>query len=207
MGSLLLALSPDKTLSFSSFCSLILEPKQRVVSYSCIFAVFFHSSPRRFYPASLQHLSRIPRGSSFSLFNIASTCNTTIIFYGISLPPFIIIIQARLKGEHANASSPFIAAVNLVEKESIYGYSGMHKTPFLLIVTSNPTYLNTAKRVLENGFSFGGNQAERIQYSTFESNLPFIMRFMVDTKVPFFRPCFLYQTSPLSHGICRRLPE
>jgi DNA polymerase delta subunit 1 len=72
--------------------------------------------------------------------------------------------------------------VNLVQKESIYGYSGHRSSPFLHIVTSNPNHVPTAKRALETGFAFGRYE-DKIYFSTFESNLPFIMRFMVDTKV------------------------
>jgi DNA polymerase delta subunit 1 len=74
-------------------------------------------------------------------------------------------------------------------KESIYGFSGNKKSPFIHIVTSSPTYINTAKRVLENGFSFTNGQHDKVTYSTFESNLPFIMRFMVDTKVRVYSRC------------------
>ena len=87
-----------------------------------------------------------------------------------------------MKAEHTNAQSPFIAKVEYMLKESIYGFTGGKKSGFLNILVCNPTYLNTAKRVLENGFSYG-HQTDKLQFSTFESNLPFIMRFMVDTKL------------------------
>lgn len=38
----------------------------------------------------------------------------------------------------------------------------------------------TARRVLENGFYFGGRQH---QYLTYESNVPFVLRFMVDHDI------------------------
>lgn len=95
---------------------------------------------------------------------------------------FKTALESRLRLEHPNINVEFIASVEVVQKESIYGFSRQRQSPFLQITTSSHNYLHTAKRVLENGFSLSEG-CEKVMYTTFESNLFFILRFMIDTRV------------------------
>jgi len=67
-------------------------------------------------------------------------------------------------------------------KENLWGYNGNQKTPFLKIVLHDPKMLARARVVFEQG---------EVQFLdmfqgptlTFESNIQFLLRFMIDTKV------------------------
>ncbi len=67
-------------------------------------------------------------------------------------------------------------------KENLWGYNGNQKTPFLKIVLQDPKMLARARIVFEQG---------EVQFLdmfqgptlTFESNIQFLLRFMIDTKV------------------------
>jgi DNA polymerase delta subunit 1 len=67
-------------------------------------------------------------------------------------------------------------------KENLWGYNGNQKTPFLKIILNDPKMLARARSVLEQG---------EVQFLdmftgptlTFESNIAFLLRFMIDTKV------------------------
>jgi DNA polymerase delta subunit 1 len=74
-----------------------------------------------------------------------------------------------------------IVKVEIVQKSNIYSYRGDAKVPFLKITVSSHNAINGAKRVLEGSFSF--SRFSNMTFQTFESNLPFIMRFMIDRKL------------------------
>ena len=71
-----------------------------------------------------------------------------------------------------------VLAVEVVQKQSIYGYRGYKKIPFLKITVVLPRLVSAAARILSNNSAFS---AEGMQ--TYESNIEFDIRFMVDTNV------------------------
>ncbi|CAG5135999.1 unnamed protein product [Candidula unifasciata] len=74
-----------------------------------------------------------------------------------------------------------ILAVDYVMRESIYGYHGNRKIPFLKITVALPRLIAPCKRLLEQGFVCPGYAQHGFQ--TYESNIDFEVRFMVDTHV------------------------
>lgn len=80
-----------------------------------------------------------------------------------------------------NATGARAMDISLVMKENIYGYSGHGKFAFIKISSPSTGHSNNAKRVLENGMAFGRFPAT--PHATFESNIPFVMRFMIDCKI------------------------
>ncbi|XP_065184381.1 DNA polymerase delta catalytic subunit-like [Sycon ciliatum] len=77
--------------------------------------------------------------------------------------------------------STAVLAVDIVSRENIYGYHGNRKIPFLRITMALPKLIAPAKRLLETGaISTSAHSAQA--YQTFESNIDFEVRFMVDTK-------------------------
>lgn len=66
-------------------------------------------------------------------------------------------------------------------RESIYGYHGGEQSVFLKITLRDPKHIAAAKRTVEKGFSFAGFNDWSAQ--TFESNLAYLLRFMIDCKV------------------------
>lgn len=67
-------------------------------------------------------------------------------------------------------------------RESLWGYNGNQKTPFLKIVLHDPKNVPRIRSMFEDG---------EVQFLdmfqgptlTFESNIQFLLRFMIDTKV------------------------
>jgi len=73
-----------------------------------------------------------------------------------------------------------VLAVDLTIKESIYGYHGNKKIPYLCITVALQKLIAPARRLLESGFSCAGYGQRG--YQTYESNIDFEVRFMVDTN-------------------------
>lgn len=74
-----------------------------------------------------------------------------------------------------------VVAVELVYRQSIFGYTGDAKFPFLKISVALPKLIATAKRVLEKNDVF--STFPGFHYQAFESNIDFDIRFMVDNKI------------------------
>lgn len=75
-----------------------------------------------------------------------------------------------------------VLSVEVMMKQTIYGYYGDKPRPFLKITLALPKYVPKAKGILESGaFSFRGFPS--IAQHPFESNLAYEMRFMIDCKV------------------------
>lgn len=77
--------------------------------------------------------------------------------------------------------STAVLAVDVVSRENIYGYHGNRKIPFLKITMALPKLIAPAKRLLETG-AIGTPSHAAQAYQTFESNIDFEVRFMVDTE-------------------------
>ncbi|XP_055900779.1 DNA polymerase delta catalytic subunit-like [Biomphalaria glabrata] len=74
-----------------------------------------------------------------------------------------------------------VLAVECVERESIYGYHGNKKSLFLKITVAIPRLIAPCKRLLEQGIQIPGYSHHGFQ--TYESNIDFEIRFMVDASV------------------------
>ncbi|XP_043915313.1 DNA polymerase delta catalytic subunit [Protopterus annectens] len=77
--------------------------------------------------------------------------------------------------------SQAVLAVDICEKESIYGYHGNRMIPFLKITMALPRLIAPAKRLLEQGLRFGSFAVQG--YQSYEANIDFEIRFMVDRDV------------------------
>jgi DNA polymerase delta subunit 1 len=72
--------------------------------------------------------------------------------------------------------------VEIAMRESIWGYNGNQKTPFLKIVLHEPRMVPRVRSAFEDGeIQFG--DLFQIPSLTFESNVVFELRFMIDTQV------------------------
>ncbi|XP_071104876.1 DNA polymerase delta catalytic subunit-like [Haliotis cracherodii] len=74
-----------------------------------------------------------------------------------------------------------VLAVDCVIRESIYGYHGNRKIPFLKITVALPRLIAPSRRLLEQGFVCPGYS--QYGFQTYESNIDFEIRFMVDAHV------------------------
>ncbi|XP_066916708.1 DNA polymerase delta catalytic subunit-like [Clytia hemisphaerica] len=73
-----------------------------------------------------------------------------------------------------------VVAVELENKESIYGYHRNTKLPYLRITVALQKLIAPSRRLLERGFECTGYPNKC--YNTYESNIDFEVRFMVDTN-------------------------
>lgn len=67
-------------------------------------------------------------------------------------------------------------------KQSLMGYHGDTRTDFLKVYLAMPTLVPTARGILERGFDCPGYGPK--SYQCFEANVPFVLRFMIDTDLP-----------------------
>ncbi|KAF6018928.1 POLD1 [Bugula neritina] len=95
-----------------------------------------------------------------------------------------------------------VLAVEMVKKESIYGYHGNRKDDFLQITMAIPRLVAPAKRLLDRDFAFGEYSPQ--SYQAFESNVEFEIRFMVDQHVVGCNwievPCTKYSLRTVGNG-------
>ncbi|CAG8602463.1 12440_t:CDS:10 [Funneliformis mosseae] len=71
-----------------------------------------------------------------------------------------------------------IERIELTLKESIWGYHGNKKSPYLKIIFSETKALNSARHILS--IKYNDRQLREL---TFESNINYVLRFMIDCKV------------------------
>uniref|UniRef100_A0A3Q4MFD4 DNA polymerase n=1 Tax=Neolamprologus brichardi TaxID=32507 RepID=A0A3Q4MFD4_NEOBR len=91
--------------------------------------------------------------------------------------------SAVLKDMRSNKDniSVTVLAVDITRKESMYGYHGKRIIDFLRITMAMPRLIAPAKRLLEQGFKFAHFPASN--YQSYEANIDFEIRFMVDSDV------------------------
>ncbi|KAK3815059.1 MAG: delta DNA polymerase [Benniella sp.] len=86
--------------------------------------------------------------------------------------------------EAAMEKGDSIVKIEWKMRESIYRYYGGEKSPFLKITLKDPKHMPAAKKCIDRGFSFPGFQEPPQEaYKTFESNIAYLLRFMIDCKV------------------------
>lgn len=91
--------------------------------------------------------------------------------------------SAVLKDMRSNKDniSVTVLAVDVTRKESMYGYHGKRIIDFLRITMAMPRLIAPAKRLLEQGFKFAHFPTSN--YQSYEANIDFEIRFMVDSDV------------------------
>uniref|UniRef100_A0A669BDL0 DNA polymerase n=1 Tax=Oreochromis niloticus TaxID=8128 RepID=A0A669BDL0_ORENI len=91
--------------------------------------------------------------------------------------------SAVLKDMRSNKDniSVTVLAVDITRKESMYGYHGKRIIDFLRITMAMPRLIAPAKRLLEQGFKF--SHFPTSNYQSYEANIDFEIRFMVDSDV------------------------
>lgn len=80
-------------------------------------------------------------------------------------------------------SSNMVQKCEIVMKQSIYGYHGDQKSPYVRVTLSDPRNMNKCKTKIEGGVTVPGLNRPCQADTTFESNLSYALRFMIDCKV------------------------
>jgi DNA polymerase delta subunit 1 len=68
-------------------------------------------------------------------------------------------------------------------KQSIYGYHGDTKSPYIRVTVNDPKDISKSKSKVEQGISVMGLARPCQSDTTFESNISYVLRFMIDCKV------------------------
>ena len=76
-----------------------------------------------------------------------------------------------------------VQAVDIAMKQSLYGYRGDQKSPFVKVTLGDPKDVPKARSKVETGFSIPGFERICRAETTYESNLAYLLRFMIDRKV------------------------
>ncbi|KAF2070254.1 hypothetical protein CYY_008425 [Polysphondylium violaceum] len=78
-----------------------------------------------------------------------------------------------------------VVSIDIFQKKSIMGYNPDPLTPFIMITLILPKYVTKCRDILENGhkyfFEIPGQPVR--QYQTYESNIPFALRFLIDKTI------------------------
>ncbi|XP_029945640.1 DNA polymerase delta catalytic subunit [Salarias fasciatus] len=90
------------------------------------------------------------------------------------------VVLKDMRSNKDNISTT-VLAVDITRKENMYGYHGRKIMDFLRITMAMPRLVAPAKRLLEMGFKFGHHPSH--SYQSFEANIDFEIRFMVDSDV------------------------
>ena len=76
-----------------------------------------------------------------------------------------------------------VESVEIVMKQSIYGYHGDQKSPYIRVTTRDPRDISKCKNKIEEGVMVSGLSRPCQSDTSFESNMQYVLRFMVDCKV------------------------
>ena len=90
-----------------------------------------------------------------------------------------VTVDRGLNGTPGSA----VLEVRIVKKENMFGYNEQGKRDFLRVTLAQPRFVAAAKRVVEAGFQVQPNGATIHFGQTFETNVDFEIRFMIDNKV------------------------
>ena len=88
-------------------------------------------------------------------------------------------IQAQVRNQ-SQIAPEYVLSVEVMEKESIYGYSTAGKTPFLCIYLALHAHMSIARRILEHGFDYGRGE---VVYQSYESNIGYELKFMIESSI------------------------
>lgn len=76
-----------------------------------------------------------------------------------------------------------IKSLDIVLKQSLYGYRGDAKSPFVKITVNDPRSFSKIRQKIEQGVTIPYYERAIRNDTTYESNLAYLLRFMIDCKV------------------------
>lgn len=90
-------------------------------------------------------------------------------------------VAQQKRGPDLVAVKTHVLSVQMVRRQSIFGYSSISSRNMLQIFVALPGLIATARGVLDRGFRCL-SYPER-SYQTYESNMPFVLRYMIDNAI------------------------
>eukprot|EP00940_MAST-03C_sp_MAST-3C-sp2_P000851 g851.t1 len=95
---------------------------------------------------------------------------------------FRIALDEQVRSSARGLKVPrYILGCSPCNKQSVLGFSE-EKHTFLKIYTALPNFVPTARGILQNGFKCPG-MSEYRQFVCYESNMPYVLRFMIDRDI------------------------
>lgn len=90
-------------------------------------------------------------------------------------------LLGQIRGQEIKNIRQAVKDVQVVQdRRSVWGYRSQSQV-FLKITVALPSFVATARRLVEKGLQMGSRSLPAL--STYESNIPFVLRFMVDRKI------------------------
>jgi DNA polymerase delta subunit 1 len=90
-------------------------------------------------------------------------------------------MKSRLENKSDQPCKNYVQVIEIEQKLSIMGYQE-ETIPFFKIIFSCPPHVPTARTILEEGIHFNGINSS-VTFTTFESNIAFVLRFMIDHSI------------------------
>jgi len=77
----------------------------------------------------------------------------------------------------------YVLGVEVVQRTTLMHYSDKGLQPFFRVVVSIPTLVGASRNIIEKGFELVGGAGYFQRTTSYETNIPFVLRFMVDRKI------------------------
>ncbi|KAI8099328.1 DNA polymerase family B-domain-containing protein [Halteromyces radiatus] len=126
-------------------------------------------------------------------FGITENGNSVVCNAQGFLPYFYFPAPIGLKKSHlpalqqalssAAGEANIISHLEITMKQSLYGYRGDTKSPFVKVTVFDPRNISKVKNKVETGVVVPGLDRKCQSDTTYESNLAYLLRFMIDCKV------------------------
>ncbi|KAG2226707.1 hypothetical protein INT45_001054 [Circinella minor] len=126
-------------------------------------------------------------------YGVTSNGNSVVCHVHGFLPYFYFPAPVGLQKKHlpglqaslssALGNSFMVQGVDIAMKQSLYGYRGDQKSPFVKVTLGDPKDVPKARSKVETGFTIPGFERICRAETTYESNLAYLLRFMIDRKV------------------------
>ncbi|KAI9472165.1 MAG: DNA polymerase family B-domain-containing protein [Benjaminiella poitrasii] len=127
------------------------------------------------------------------LYGITANGNSVVCHVRNFFPYFYFPAPIGFQQSHLPALKQSLAAavghsnivhdVSIQMKQSIYGYHGNVKSPYIRVSVKDPRDVSRCKSKIEQGINVAGLGRPCQSDTTFESNLSYVLRFMIDCKV------------------------
>ncbi|KAH0626687.1 hypothetical protein JD844_001794 [Phrynosoma platyrhinos] len=172
-----------------------INPKEEALCFQQLELDYYVGTHIPGFPGSTQGPVPVLR-----MFGVTDAGNSICCHIHGFAPYFYVPAQAEFQAEHLaefqrelNAAvirdmrsnkdslSQVVLAVEICNKQSMYGYHGENLIPFLKITMAMPRLIAPAKRLLEQGLRCGNLGVHH--YQAYEANIDFEIRFMVDRDV------------------------
>ncbi|KTW30100.1 DNA-directed DNA polymerase delta POL3 [Pneumocystis jirovecii RU7] len=132
-------------------------------------------------------------GPTIRLYGVTEVKNSVLCIVTGFFPYFYVPSPHSFSEEHIssfkialentiNSGNRVVNNIELVTRQSIYGFQGDEKSLFIKIIVNDPKYIARIRSSFERGDINFDNMFPP-QYITFESNIPYVLRFMIDASI------------------------